>query len=147
MRYASTAIAGGRIPAEKWQRGRMHTPAKGAGPNKGLGGSNPPFSATIPCGSRRSEQHYGFAPIFAPILSERKPRRFAPSRLFSCLQFYDKKTASRNERPSSDHRNRIINQKTARSGHHAVQIGLRGVVPIILPSLVNWSTLCTQKRH
>lgn len=23
----------------------MHTPAKGAGPNKGLGGSNPPFSA------------------------------------------------------------------------------------------------------
>ena len=49
------------------------------------------FSATIPCGSRRSEQHYGFAPIFAPILSERKPRRFAPSRLFSCLQFYDKK--------------------------------------------------------
>ena len=24
----------------------MHTPAKGAGPNKGLGGSNPPFSAT-----------------------------------------------------------------------------------------------------
>ena len=25
----------------------MHTPAKGAGPNKGLGGSNPPFSAMI----------------------------------------------------------------------------------------------------
>ena len=23
----------------------MHTPAKGAGPNKGLGGSNPSFSA------------------------------------------------------------------------------------------------------
>ena len=34
-----------RDAAEKWQRGRMHTPAKGAGPNKGLGGSNPPFSA------------------------------------------------------------------------------------------------------
>ena len=32
---------------EKWQRGRMHTPAKGAGPNKGLGGSNPPFSAIL----------------------------------------------------------------------------------------------------
>lgn len=26
----------------------MHTPAKGAGPNKGLGGSNPPFSANYP---------------------------------------------------------------------------------------------------
>ncbi len=26
----------------------MHTPAKGAGPNKGLGGSNPPFSAISP---------------------------------------------------------------------------------------------------
>ena len=38
----------GWIPAEKWQRGRMHTPAKGAGLNKGLGGSNPPFSASIP---------------------------------------------------------------------------------------------------
>ncbi len=25
----------------------MHTPAKGAGPNKGLGGSNPPFSASF----------------------------------------------------------------------------------------------------
>jgi hypothetical protein len=30
----------------------MHTPAKGADPNKGLGGSNPPFSArkSNPCG-------------------------------------------------------------------------------------------------
>ena len=26
----------------------MHTPAKGAGLNKGLGGSNPPFSAKTP---------------------------------------------------------------------------------------------------
>ena len=35
----------GHKSAEKWQSGRMHTPAKGAGPNKGLEGSNPSFSA------------------------------------------------------------------------------------------------------
>ena len=51
----------------------MHTPAKGAGPNKGLGGSNPPFSAMIRCGRRLLEGSLGFAPIFAPILSRESP--------------------------------------------------------------------------
>ena len=46
---------GGRIPAEKWQRGRMHTPAKGAGPNYGPRGFESPLlrqllsqGATVP---------------------------------------------------------------------------------------------------
>ena len=60
----------------------MHTPAKGAGPNKGLGGSNPPFSARIRCGRRLPEGSLGFAPIFAPILSTRKPRGSSPRGFF-----------------------------------------------------------------
>ena len=38
----------------------MHTPAKGAGLNKGLGGSNPPFSASIKKGRKRLT----FSPFF-----------------------------------------------------------------------------------
>ena len=74
MRYASTAIAGGRIPAEKWQRGRMHTPAKGAGPNKGLGGSNPPFSARFRKAWNESSRLFFFLKTSPAICYLKQPR-------------------------------------------------------------------------
>ena len=58
----------------------MHTPAKGAGPNKGLGGSNPSFSANDykHCSFVISDKHLklqwikglkrlNFKPFFLPV--------------------------------------------------------------------------------
>lgn len=48
----------------------MHTPAKGAGPNKGLGGSNPPFSAINPIKSTVYERKGDSSYISSYTLTE-----------------------------------------------------------------------------
>lgn len=62
----------------------MHTPAKGAGPNKGLGGSNPPFSAINPIKSTAYERKGDSSYISSYTLTEaeafdicRRPFAFA----------------------------------------------------------------------
>lgn len=62
----------------------MHTPAKGAGPNKGLGGSNPPFSAINPIKSTVYERKGDSSYISSYTLTEaeafdicRRPFAFA----------------------------------------------------------------------
>lgn len=64
----------------------MHTPAKGAGPNKGLGGSNPPFSAKFCCGTGVLKNTYKNAINFAISIKRlaRRSRRVDGLFLSSC---------------------------------------------------------------
>ncbi len=62
----------------------MHTPAKGAGPNKGLGGSNPPFSAKFCCGTGVLKNTYKNAINFAISIKRLARRSRRVDGLFLC---------------------------------------------------------------
>lgn len=88
----------GHKSAEKWQSGRMHTPAKGAGPNKGLEGSNPSFSANFTSFSLSNRRFHQFHKI---PKSFKAPSSFFQKRLCcACTQRF-KRVLTGNKKPAA----------------------------------------------